>query len=99
MPANSPKLSNDYRAMRELLEAESDKQNPFQAEQSQQQKHQPPSNEPLTEQQRSVETAVEKAERQSPYQPQQATDLTSPMDVSTESNSGDGNYDDAQSEL
>lgn len=97
----SPSKSNiEYRAMRELL-ADTDKrpESNFSMNQSPTRGH---NGSQLKINQALQETLAEKAERESPQQTdnQQPIALpTSPMHFSNDSNSGDGHFDDLQSEF
>jgi hypothetical protein len=95
----SPKNVLEYRTMRELL-TEGDKRS--ESQQSPIRTHSNGSQQ-LKINQALQEKLIEKAERESPQPPdnqhQQNEMPTSPMQFSNDSNSGDGNFDELQSEL
>jgi hypothetical protein len=104
VPSPPPPQKLEFRAMRELL-ADDRRDTPFQMDQGTGHGSVDESDRKSVGQQSSGEKNAEKSERESPFsggqqQDQQAVQIpSSPVHLENDSNSGDGNFDEHQSEL
>lgn len=107
VPAASQSPKTDYRSMRDLLsnENENEKSCAYLLEKQhlkqQKQREQEREMQQMNHHHQNIDKRHEKSERQSPYSNQTHPNImssNSPMQLSADSNSGDGLYEDSQSE-